>query len=413
MRCSPELRKHKPSSPLGAGGKGFDGALTAAANSSGITVTEKSALTLVAAFACQNVLATDLSFLPVCLFRERKSGGRDEVKDHSTYPLLKYSPDGETTPMRARTSWYGHLYGWGNGYKEIVRDGSGDPVSFHSLEPSTTEPKRRKRDQRLYYSIDNGRDTLLPENVLHIAGLGYDGLVGYSPVRMARQAIGMGLAAETFGAALFGNGSNARGVLEVPDTLTDESFARLRDSFERVHQGPANAHRVAILEQGAKWTQTSINPEDAQFLLTRAFQVIEICRLYQVPPHKVMDFSQAHMNNVEATNLDYTITTILPWCVATEQEYNLKLLTRAERNKGYSFEHGLTALLRGDLKAQGEWYQKLRDLGVYTPNRIAQAINENPIGPEGDLHLVPANMITLAKARDYTPGKQKKSDANP
>ena len=170
---------------------------------------------------------------------------------------------------------------------------------------------------------------------------------------------------------------------------------------------------MAILEQGAKWTQTSINPEDAQFLLTRAFQVLEICRLYRVPPHKVMDFSQAHMNNVEATNLDYTITTILPWCVATEQEYNLKLLTKAERDKGYCFEHALRALLRGDMKAQGDWFRQLRDLGLYTPNMIAKDLNLNPIGPAGDVHLVPANMVSLDKARDYMPGKQKKTDANP
>ncbi len=171
MRCSPELRKYKAPDLLTSSARGFDGNLIAAANSSGVVVTEKSALTLVAAFACQNVLATDLSFLPVPLYRERKSGGRDEVTDHSSYDLLKHTPDGETTPMRARTSWYGHLFGWGNGYKEIVRDGSGDPTSFHSLEPGTTEPKRRKRDGRLYYSIDKGADTLLPEDVLHIAGL--------------------------------------------------------------------------------------------------------------------------------------------------------------------------------------------------------------------------------------------------
>lgn len=371
--------------------------LVGSANLSGVPITERSALTLTAAFACINVIATDVSALPLRVYRRRKGGGRDEATDHPATPLLRWSPDGETTTMRARQAWMGHALGWGNGYQEIERDGAGRPAGLHRLDPSAIRPKRRKRDGRLYYELDSG-GTLRPENVLHLAGLGYDGLSGYSPVRLARQAIGLGLAAETFGAALFGNGSTPRGVLEHPKSLTKEAAERLREGFERIHGGPYNAHRVAVLEEGMKWNPTSINPDDAQFLATRQFQVIEVARIYRVPPHKIGDYSQSHLANIEASNLDYLMTTLMPWCEAQEQEMNLKLLTAAERASGYYIEHALAAILRGDMRARAEFYTKLRDLGVLTPNLICEFENLNPIGPDGDIRLVPLNMTTLENA---------------
>lgn len=369
----------------------------AGSNVSGVLVTEKSALTLCAAFACVNVIATDCSALPLRVYRRRKDGGRDEATDHPASPLLKWTPDGETTTMRARQAWHGHALGWGNGYQEIVRDGAGRPVALHRLEPGSTLPKRRVRDKGLFYALENGK-TLRPENVLHLAMFGFDGLCGYSPVKLARQAIGLGLAQETQGAALYGNGSTPRGYLTVDTSLSKEAAGRLREQFEAVHRGPENAHRLMVLEEGLKWQASGFSPEDAQFLASRQFQVIEVCRMYRVPPQKVMDYSQAHLANVEASNLDYLMTTVMPWCEAIEQEMCMKLLTSAEREEGYYIEHTLAALLRGDMKARAEFYTRLRDLGVLTPNLICALENMNPAGPEGDIRLVPMNMVSLANA---------------
>lgn len=392
-------------------GASLGAVLGSAVNVSGIAVTERSALTLTAAYAAINVIATDTACLPIRLYKTRKSGGRDQVDDRASVDCLKWSPDGVTTAMRSRQAWMGHTLGWGNGYLEVIRDGGGDPIQFKWVDPSCCQPRRRS-DGQVYYQID-GR-TQLPENVLHLAGLGFDGLCGYSPVRMARQAIGLGLAAETFGASLFGNGSTPRGFLKSPKRLTAEAARRMREGIERVHAGAANANRLAVLEEGTDWVQTSMSPEDSQFLATRQFQVVEVARIYRLPPHKIGDYSQSHLANIEAANLDYLTTTLAPWCEAMEQELNLKLLTTVDRRAGYYFEHVLTAILRGDMKARTEFYTKLRDLGVLTPNMICDFENLNPIGPSGDIRLVPLNMTTLDRAGQPTPtptdGKSRRAE---
>jgi HK97 family phage portal protein len=368
-----------------------------AANVAGVVVNERSALTLTAAYACINVVATDTAFLPRSVYQWRSDGSRIERKDHPAYALLNWSPDQETTPIRQQQAWMGHCLGWGNGLQEIERDLFGRPIAFHLLDPQHTQVKRRKTDNRLYYHLESGRN-LRPSNVLHLAGLGYDGLLGYSPVKLARQAIGLGLAAETFGAALFGNGAHPGGSLEIPGVMSDEAYKRLRESFEEVHQGAYNAHRVALLEEGAKWVQTSVNPEDAQFLATRKFQVEEVCRIYRVPLHLVANLDNAHLANIEATQLIYYITVLGPWCAHKEQEMNFKLFTEDEWRDGFHVEHDLTRILRGDSKARAEYYTKMRDLGVLSPNQISAFENLGPLGKEGDIRLVPMNMTTLAKA---------------
>lgn len=379
------------------------------ANLTGVAVDERSALTLTAAFSCINAIATDVAYFPLRVMQRRSDGSRVERRDHPADALLRSSPDGETTTMRARQAWIGHTLGFGNGYQEVRRDGLGRPVALDRLDPARTAPRRRAADNRLYYATDGSR-SLRPANVLHLAGLGYDGLMGYSPIRLARQAIALGLSAEGFGAALFGNGLNFRGVLKHPGTMSDQAWESLRSRFEAVHSGLENAHRLLLLEEGVEWVQTSMKLEDAQFLALRQFQVVEVCRIYRVPPHKVMDYSQAGSayRALEEANQDYVNTTLAPWCVQIEQELNLKLLTAEERDEGYYIEHTLAAILRGDMRSRAEFYSRLRDLGVMTPNLIASLENLNPIGPEGDVRLVPAGYQTLDAAARGT----EREDAN-
>lgn len=376
---------------------GVGPSVTSGLNTSGVLVNERSALTLTAAYACINVISTDTAFLPRSVYQWKSDGSRVERRDHPAYPLLSWSPDGETTPIRQQQAWMGHCLGWGNGYQEIERDLFGRPAAFHTIDPQQVGPRRRRSDGRLFYSLESGR-TLAPSEVLHLAGLGFDGLIGYSPVRLARQAIGLGLAAETFGASLFGNGAHPRGVLEVPGAMSDESYQRLRESFEEVHRGAYNAHRVAILEEGTKWNQTSINPEDAQFLATRKFQVEEVCRIYRVPLHLVANLDNAHLANIEATQLIYYTTVLGPWCFQKEQEFGLKLFTEDERRDGFHVDHDLTSILRGDMRARSEYYAKLWGMGVLSPNQISAFENLGPIGPDGDVRMVPLNMAVLANA---------------
>jgi HK97 family phage portal protein len=353
------------------------------------------------------VISTDLSSLPLRLYKRRKSGGRDVIDDHDAAYRLQWSPDEEddTSSVKLRQDWMGHTLGWGNGFVKVTRSGDGTIRSFSLLDPSTTKAQRRQKDGRLYYGLGDG-SVLPPEEVLHLAGLGFDGVSGYSPPKMVKQAFALGLAMETFGASFFGNGSRSGGWIRTPRRLSPEAKHNLRESFEYVHRGVYNANRIGVLEEGMDFVKSSVDPEDAQFLLSRQFQTIEICRIYRVPPNKVGDYSQAHLANLEASNLDYIISTIRPWAVATEQVCSLKLLSQSERRRGYYFEHGLNALLRGDMKARVEYYSRMRDSGSLCPDEIRDQEGLNPLEDGiGQVYIVPANFVplaTLAKAAEET-----------
>jgi HK97 family phage portal protein len=375
-----------------------------ATNATGVPVTEANYLTLVAAYACVNVVATDLAYFPTRVYRKRPGGGREEANDVAASELLRVTPDGgESTPMRFRQALYGYRVGRGNGYAEVQRLGNGDPAGLFILDPATL-PKRRQRDGRLYYEQPTGGTIPYP-NVIHLAGLGPDGVSGWSPVRLFRQALALGLATETVGASLFGNGSIPRGYIKFPTELSATAADSLRSSFERIHGGPYSANRVAILEEGAEFVPTSIPPEDAQFLATRQFQVLEVCRIYRVPPNKVMDYSQSHLSNVEAANIDYVTTTLAPTAEETEQVYNLRLLSERERRAGYYIEHDLTAILRGDMKARAEFYGKALVDGWMTRDEVRQRENLDPIGAAGggDKFTVAVNLTTLDKVGAAAP----------
>lgn len=360
---------------------------------SGVQVTPESALTLTAALACINVIATDFASLPLKVYRRRKSGGSDEVRDTALWERLAVSPDGETTPMRSQQALMGHVCGWGNGYYEIEWTNAGEIAGLHLLDPRT-RAERRTQDKKLFYRLPDG-GTLPPWKVFHLAGLGFDGLSGYSPVRLMRDAIGLGKAAELFGASFYGNNSMPGGLIEMAGKLSDDAQHRFRRDWEAMHRGPTNSHRIAFLEQGWKFHAMTISPEDAQFLEGRKFQVLEVARIYRVPPNKIGDWSQSHLANVEAANLDYVITVLAPWCEQYEQMANLRLLTSEDRARGVFVEHVMTALLRGDMKSRAEFYTKLRDLGVLSVNDILELENRNPIGTSGDVRLVPLNMVPL------------------
>ena len=367
----------------------------------GVRISPESALGITAVFSAISVIATDTASLPIGIYQRRADGGRDEVRSHPNFELLNVSPDDETTAMRWRQALMGHTLGWGNGTAEIEFDGKGYPAKLHMLH-ANTRAERDLENPALFYRLPNGVK-LPPRKVLHVAGLGYDGVNGYSPVALARQALGLTLAAETFGSSLFGNGAIPRGILKYPRAFKEAQLKNLRESLERIYRGAHNGNRLMLLEEGVDFQPSQINPDDAQFLATRAFQILEIARMFRVPPHKIGDYSQAHLANVEESNLDYMMTTLLPWCEQIEQAINFRLFTKEERAKGLFAEHNLMAFLRGNMVARAEFYTKLRDLGVLTPNQICRFENLNPIGAEGDIRLVPLNMTSLKNAGKPSP----------
>jgi HK97 family phage portal protein len=365
---------------------------------SGIIVTPRTALTLTAFFCGVDTISTDIAKLPLVLTRKIRGGGRKRALTDPRYALLRSKPNEENNAFRYRQMVMGHALGWGNHYSEIVRDGSGFPTALWPLDPSTTRPQRDKDTQKLYYTDLNTGKKWQPEHILHIAGLSFDGLLGYSVTTMGRQAIGLGIAEEQFGAALFGNGARPGGILKHPKRLTQDGAKRLRESWENVHAGTLNAHRTAVLEEGMEWVEAQISPEAAQFLTSRQFQVIEICRLLKIPPHKLQDYSQAHLANVEESNIDYVTSTLQGWCEAIEAECNRKLLFDEEQGR-LEFVHDMNALLRGNSTARSTYYRNLFSVAAITPNEIRESEGLNPFDDaHADQSYLQAQYVPLERA---------------
>lgn len=373
--------------------------------SSGIDVSESNALYFLPFFAGVNVIATDIASVSRKVYRRTPTG---KILDTSSriYDIVHTEPNPEVGSFRFFQSLVHYALIWGNGYAEIERSGDGRVLGLHLLDPWTIRPCRR--DGRLIYEQSAG-PAILPQNIIHIAGLSRDGIEGYSLVRIARDAIALGRAAEIFGGSFFGNGANAQAVLEHPGEMGEEGVMRLRKQIADEHGGPYNAHKPLILEEGMKWVSMTMPLEDAQFLATRKFQVIDICRLLRLPPSKLADYDNAIKANMEESNTDYVQTCLMGWLEALESEINRKLFSKIERQTWF-FEHDMNSLLRGNMSARAEFYTKMFAVGAHSTNSILRSENLDPIGPEGDRRFRPLNMKALD---DLTPDKPTLNEAKP
>nr|DAK25088.1 MAG TPA: Portal [Caudoviricetes sp.] len=373
----------------------------------GKAVNERTAMQTTAVYACVRILAESIACLPFAVYR-RWEGGKEIAYEHPLYFLLHDAPNSEMTSFVFRETLMAHLLLWGNAYAQILRDDRGNVLGLYPLLPDKMEVSRDSRTGEIYYTYtrsteenpnfaDKGQIRLRREDVLHIPGLGFDGLVGYSPIAMAKNAIGIALATEEYGAAFFKNGARPGGVLEHPGVLKDPS--KLRESWHAVYGGTMNTGRIAVLEEGVKYQQIAIPPEEAQFLETRKFQIDEIARLYRVPPHMIGDLEKSSFNNIEQQSLEFVKYTLNPWVVRWEQSLQKALLTDRER-KEYFIRFKVDGLLRGDYKSRMEGYAIGRQNGWLSANDIRSLEDLNPIEGEegGDLYLINGSMTKLKDA---------------
>ncbi|MBS0207523.1 MAG: phage portal protein [Planctomycetes bacterium] len=358
----------------------------------GVSMDEQSALLHLPVYAAVNRIATDVSLLDISLERRLPEGGRRVALDDVLFPLLTHSPDGLMTARRWRAATVGHLLTWGNSYSEIEYDLAGRVRAFHLLHPDAVEPQITGDGELVYhYSRPNGGGSvdLEPADVLHFAGLTREGIKGYSPIAMARETLALGRAADVFGAAFFGNAARPSGVLEHPGKLGDAAKRNLRESFAALQSGPTNTGRIIVAEEGMKWANMSIPPEDAQFLETRKFSVLDVCRLYGIPPNKLGDYSDAHYANLEEANADYLQTTLLGWCSVLESEIEFKLL-RPEQRGEYFVRHDFKPLLRPNAVARAQYSATAIQWGWLSRNEVRDDEGEAPA--KGlDTYLLPLN----------------------
>ena len=375
-------------------------------STSGKRVNERTALQMTAVYSCVRILSEAIAGLPLHVYKENDTGGKEKAVDHPLYFLLHDEPNPEMTSFVFRETLMTHLLLWGNAYAQIIRNGKGEVVSLYPLMPDRMTVNRDTKGQ-LYYeyqvSIDDGPTVkgstviLKPSDVLHIPGLGFDGLVGYSPIAMAKNAIGMAIACEEYGAKFFANGANPSGVLEHPGTLKDPT--KVRDSWNAAFGGSSNSHKVAVLEEGLKYTPISISPNEAQFLETRKFQIDEIARIFRVPPHMVGDLEKSSFSNIEQQSLEFVKYTLDPWVVRWEQSIMRTLLSPDEK-KSYYVKFNLEGLLRGDYQSRMNGYATARQNGWMSANDIRELENLDRIPAEegGDLYLINGNMLPLGEA---------------
>ena len=395
--------RDKPQDALNGSGYSFMFGRSAA----GQAVNERSAMQMSAVYACVRILAESIASLPLHFYQYNDAGGKEKAVNHPLYWLLHDEPNPEMSSFSFRETLMTHLLLWGNAYAQIIRNGRGEVIALYPLMPDRMTVDRDARG-RIYYEYtrsDSDANTLgkkssvvlSPEDVFHIPGLGFDGLVGYSPIAMAKQAIGMGLACDEYGAAFYQNGAQPGGVLEHPNVVKDPK--RVRESWNAIYQGSRNAHRIAVLEEGMTYKPITISPEQAQFLETRKFQIDEIARIFRVPPHMIGDLEKSSFSNIEQQSLEFVKYTLAPWISRWEQAIQRSLLLMSERTR-YFARFNVEGLLRGDYQSRMNGYAVARQNGWMSANDIRELESLDMIPDEqgGNLYLINGNMTKLEDA---------------
>lgn len=365
----------------------------------GITVTPESAMRLSTVSACVRLISESIASLPLHVYQRTGPATRRKVTDSPVYRLLHDEPNAIMTAFVFRETLAAHVLVWGNAYALILRNRSGQPTELLPVHPNTVRVMKSPASGELVYELtmDGKTFRVNQADILHIPGLAFDGISGMSPIKYAAQSIGLAIAAERYGAAFFGNGSIPAGVLEIAGALPADKQRELAAAWSAAYGGAGNGGKTAVLVNGAKFSRVSISPNEAQFLETRKLQVSEIARWYRVPPHMIGDLERATFSNIEHQALEFVTHTLRPWLVRFEQEINRKLFpssTDGRPNDTYA-EFNVDGLLRGDIKARGDYYVRGRQWGWLSANDIRAKENMEPIDG-GDKYLAPLNMVNAA-----------------
>jgi len=373
-------------------------------SASGKAVNERSAMQITAVYSCVRILSEAVASLPLHLYKYTDTG-TEKATEHLLYFLLHDEPNPEMTSFVFREALMTHLLLWGNAYAQIIRNGKGEVLALYPLMPDRMNVDRDEHGDIVYEYMVSQEDApinkgstvkLSPSEVLHIPGLGFDGLIGYSPIAMAKNAIGLAIATEEYGSKFFANGATPSGILEYPGTVKEPE--RVRESWNKGFGGENN-HKVAILEEGMKYTPISISPNEAQFLETRKFQIDEIARIFRVPPHMVGDLERSTFSNIENMSLEFVKYTLAPWVTRWEQSLSRCVFNDDEKRQLF-FKFNVDGLLRGDYQSRMNGYAIARQNGWMSANDIRNLEQQDQIPDEegGNLYLINGNMLPLKQA---------------
>jgi HK97 family phage portal protein len=379
----------------------MDRAVSGYPSASGVEINDYSALSCMAVFAAVRLLSETIGSLPGHVMRHTDAG-KEKALTHPLYPLIHEQPNAEQTAMEWRETAMCHLLLRGNHYSEKQYDAAGRLIALWPIHPDRVKVQRASVNAPLDYLITipgTGQTVLLrQERMLHLRGLSSNGVTGLSPIAAARQAIGLALAAQEYGGRLFKNDTRPGGVLEHPQKLSEGAYKRLKTSIEEQHQGLTNAHRMMILEEGMKWSQVGINPDEAQFLESRKFSVTEIARLFNIPPHFLRDLERATFSNIEQQAIEFVVYSVRPWLVRFEQRLKIELLSEQDR-LAHFIKFNVDGLLRGDIQTRYAAYQTAKQNGWMNADEIRELEDLNPIpGGDGKDYWQPTNIGVVGEA---------------
>lgn len=385
---------------------------------SGETVTTDTAMNIAAVYACVRILSNHVAMLPLQLYQEVR-GKKKRIHDHPIARLIETRPNPYMTPFQFKQTMEAHRQLYGNAYAEIEWGKDGYPKALWILNPLVTKVVMEKDNHGnlkrylIQTTLVNGKVVYLPyTSVLHIRGLSTSGIVGKSPIDVARETIGIQIAGQKFTGKFYANGTMSSGVLKVPQTLKPEAKQVIRQEWEKFNNGIDNSHRVAILDAGLDYQSLGIKQCDAQYIETQKFSIAEIARIFNVPPHMLADLERATFSNIEQQSLEFVRDTLSPLLISWEQELQYQLFTEDEINiKKYYFKFNLNSLLRGDSTNRAAYYEKMINLGIYSINEVRELEDKDKI-KNGDKHYMSLNYIDIDLMNEYQKQKVKIKDEN-
>ena len=360
----------------------------------GVRITPETALHCSAVLACVRLIAENLATVPLHLYRRLPEGGKERARDLPLYRILNQQPNGWQTSFEFREMLTAHCLLYGNAYAEIRSGAVGAVSELWPLHPSRMKVEQLEDGTLRYcYREQHGNETYYRQDqIFHLRWLSNDSVMGMLPITLSRDAIGLAQALEAHGGAYFGNACRLSGLMESDNPITVETAERLREQFERLHRGADRAFRTAVLPQGVKWKDVQGTNESSQFLESRAYQAIEICRAYRVDPSYIQDKTKVGYASQEQAAIDLVQQTLLPWFRRWESAITRDLVVQDDV---YFAEFDTRGLLRGDLAAQSAWLQTMLSTGIYSVNECREVLNMNPIGPEGDQRYMQMNLTTM------------------
>lgn len=365
-------------------------------SASGVNVSAKESLQVSAVYACVKIIAETVAFLNCSLYR-RLPKGKSKANDHSLYNILHNMPNKETISFDFWVMLIVNLLLTGKGFAYIKRNGNGAILELWNIPSKNVAIYRNEVTEELFYEVTQGDKKVIyyPENILHVKGMRFDDNDNsLDPIRLARDSLGLGLALEEYASKYFGNGAQVGGIVEYPESMSDIAFERFKDEFNKNYRGVVNSNKIMFLESGAKFNTITNKPDESQAIESRQFQIIEICRFFNVPPHKIMDLTHATFSNIEEQNIDFVISCISPMCVRLEQTIYKDLLSIFDRRK-YFAKFNTNALLRGNTEARRNYYNTMIQNGVMSPNDVRELEDMNEYDG-GDVYMVNGNMIPVS-----------------